>query len=211
LSLADLPNEWSLGLSGKRAALCCTALLGLVVTIACASAVRASGGKTVIVVSAKSAKIGTYAPDRNPTLAAAIKAFGRPSSCAPVRNLSSFASVHWRTLGLRMVFGAYAARPAGVTPCEATRALRLDSAYASGREWETSRSLRGGDSVARLRELYPVAFFRQYTRGVQRLSGWWLVVRSSRVPDSHRFPALLARTKSGRVTEFVVTLAAEGS
>jgi hypothetical protein len=51
---------------------------------------------------------------------------------------------------------------------------------------------------------------RTYRRGVAPVRGWWLVVRTSRVPDLHSVPALLATAQAGRVTGFVVSVHAEG-
>jgi hypothetical protein len=107
-----------------------------------------------------------------------------------------------------MVFGTYG--PGGARPCRARRAIFLDDAHAFGTEWATGRGLRIGDTVARLRRLYPSATLRTYRRGVAPIRGWWLVVRTSRLPDFHRLPALLAKARAGRVTELVVTVHAEG-
>jgi len=70
--------------------------------------------------------------------------------------------------------------------------------------------LRIGDTVTRLRSLYPHATLRTYRPGLAPVRGWWLVVRTSRVPDFHRVPALLATARDGRVTELVLNVHAEG-
>jgi len=64
--------------------------------------------------------------------------------------------------------------------------------------------------VAKLRQLYPHAYRKRYVRGVRLVTGWWLVVRLSRVPDRHWVPQLLATARHGRVTGLVVTVALEG-
>jgi hypothetical protein len=51
---------------------------------------------------------------------------------------------------------------------------------------------------------------RTYTRGVAPVRGWWLVVRTSHLPDFHHIPALLAKTRAGHVTALVVNVHAEG-
>jgi hypothetical protein len=160
-------------------------------------------------VGATAATIGRYDSVRDPTLAGAIGALGRPSSCSQLAKLPVFAAVTWNRLGLRMFFGSYGVIPTR-NPCDSPKRIRLDSAYADGHGWRSSRGLQIGDPVARLRRLYPHAVRKRYPRGIQPLTGWWLVVRTSRVPDLHRFPALLARTDHGRVIEFVVTVQAEG-
>jgi hypothetical protein len=165
-------------------------------------------GTNVIRVGVASETIGPWQVDANPSLAGAIAAFGAPSRCTRVSGLPAFASVKWRGLGLRAVFGTYGS--GGARPCQATRAVRLDNARASSKEWQTGLGLRVGDSVAKLRRLYPAATLRTYHRGVAPVRGWWLVVRINRVPDLHSVPALLATTQAGRVTGFVVSVHAEG-
>ena len=165
-------------------------------------------GTNVIRVGVASETIGPWRVDANPSLAGAIAAFGAPSRCTKVSGLPSFASVEWRGRGLRAVFGTYGI--GGARPCQAVHAVRLDNARASSREWQTGRGLRVGDSVAKLRKLYPAATLRTYPRGVAPVRGWWLVVRTSRVPDLHSVPALLATAQAGRVTGFVVSVHDEG-
>ncbi|HAL26404.1 MAG TPA: hypothetical protein DCP25_06645 [Chloroflexi bacterium] len=163
---------------------------------------------SAIRVGVNTETIGPWRVQANPTLTGAIAAFGPPSRCTKVRGLPSFASVEWRGLGLRAVFGTYGS--GGTRPCQAVHAVRLDNVRASSREWQTGRGLRVGDSLAKLRRLYPQARLRTYTRGVAPVRGWWLVVRTSRVPDLHSVPALLATAQAGRVTGFVVSVHAEG-
>jgi hypothetical protein len=165
-------------------------------------------GTNVIRVTVASETIGPWRVEANPSLAGAIAAFGTPSRCTKVSGLPGFASVEWRGLGLRAVFGTYGI--GGTRPCRAVHAVRLDSARASSREWQTGRGLRVGDRVAKLRRLYPQATLRTYHRGVAPVRGWWLVVRKNRVPDLHFVPTLLATAQGGRVTGFVVSVHAEG-
>ena len=152
--------------------------------------------------------IAAWRVDANPTLAAAIAALGAPTSCRKLRNFGGFATVDWRQLGLRALFGTYGA--GGARPCKAVRVVRLDNARATGKAWRTGRGLRPGDSVTKLRRLYPQARLHPFVRGVSPARGWWLVVRTSRVPDFHRYPALLAEARRGRVTALVVNVQHEG-
>ena len=167
-----------------------------------------AGGSSVIRVGADSQTIGPWRTGTTPTLAAAVAALGRETSCTRLETLPAFATAEWRQLGLRMVFGSYGA--GGARPCRARRAVFLDNAHAYGKQWQTSRGLRVGDSLAKLHRLYPQARLRTYTRGVAPVRGWWLVVRTSRLPDYHQIPALLAKTHAGHVTELVVNVHAEG-
>ena len=155
------------------------------------------------------ARIASFEAATDPSLAGAIRALGVPSSCRRVSGFRSFASVAWRRLRLRMVFGTYGPIPPR-GPCAAAGRIVLDSAFATGPRWRTARGLRVGDSVAKLRRLYPHARRRRFVRGIRPVEGWWLVVRLSRVPDRHLVPRLLATARGGRVTGLVVTVALEG-
>ena len=183
------------------------AILALAVVGGSVSIVQAAD-TSAIRIGVKTETIGPWRVQANPSLAGAIAAFGAPARCRKVTGLPGFASVEWQGLGLRAIFGTYGS--GGARPCHATRRVRLDNARASSKEWQTGRGLRVGDSVAKLRRLYPQARLRTYTRGVARVRGWWLVVRTSRVPDRHSVPALLATAQGGRVTGFVVSVHAEG-
>jgi hypothetical protein len=183
------------------------AILALAVVAGSVSIVRAAD-TSVIRIGVESETIGAWRAHANPSLAGAIAAFGAPSRCRNVSGLPGFASVEWRGLGLRAVFGTYGT--GGARPCQAVGAVRLDNARASSRGWQTGRGLWVGDSVAKLRRLCPQARLRTYRRGVAPVRGWWLVVRTNRVPDLHSVPTLLATAQSGRVTGFVVNVHAEG-
>jgi hypothetical protein len=178
------------------------AVMGVVVPAAL------GGGSSVIQVGVSSQSIGPWRTGTTPTLAAAVAALGRETSCTRLEKLPAFAAAEWRQLGLRMVFGSYG--PGGARPCHARRGVFLDNAHAYGKQWQTSRGLKVGDSVAKLHRLYPQARLRTYTRGVAPVRGWWLVVRTSNVPDHHQLPALLAKTRAGHVTELVLNVHAEG-
>jgi hypothetical protein len=179
-------------------------LAGAGVVVPCAVA----GGSSAIRVGVDSQTIGPWRTGTTPTFAAAVAAFGRETTCTRLETLPAFATAEWRQLGLRMVFGSYG--PGGARPCRARRAVFLDNARAYGKQWQTSRGLKVGDPVAKLHRLYPKARLRTYIRGVAPMRGWWLVVRTSRVPDFHQLPALLVKTQAGHVTELVVNVHAEG-
>lgn len=181
------------------------ALLAVVgVVVPCALA----GGSSVIRVGVDSQSIGPWQTGTTPTFAAAVAALGRETTCTRLKKLPAFAAAQWRQLGLRMVFGSYG--PGGARPCRARGAVYLDNAHAYGKQWQTSRGLRVGDPLAKLHRLYPQARVRTYTRGVAPVRGWWLVVRTSNLPDHHQLPALLAKTHAGHVTELVLNIHAEG-
>ena len=165
-------------------------------------------GSSVIRVGVDSQTIGPWRTGTTPTFAAAVAALGRETTCTRLKTLPAFARAEWRQLGLRMVFGSYG--PGGARPCRARAAVFLDNARAYGKQWQTSRGLRVGDPLPNLHRLYPQARLRTYARGVAPVRGWWLVVRTSHLPDKHQLPALIATTYAGRVTELVLNVHAEG-
>jgi hypothetical protein len=183
-------------------------VLALLAVAGAAVPCAVAGGSNAIRVGVDSQTIGPWRTGTTPTFAAAVAALGRETTCARLKTLPAFATAEWRRLGLRMVFGSYG--PGGARPCRARQAVFLDNARAYGKQWRTGRGLRIGDSVAKLHRLYPQARLRTYIRGVAPVRGWWLVVRTSRLPDYHHEPAPLAKMHAGHVTEFVVNVHAEG-
>jgi hypothetical protein len=95
------------------------------------------------------------------TLRAAIRALGKPTCDWPGHG-QTFAYVTWSHNGQEL-FGTYA--PANFNnphPTSSTCAMNPSDVYvvsitAAGSRWHTDRGLRIGDSVARLRALYPGA------------------------------------------------------
>jgi hypothetical protein len=141
--------------------------------------------------------IGDFKPERNPTLGAAVAAFGTPSS---TREESRGTSCHtgWRELGLRIVFVNLGS---GGSACAASLG-RAQSASAFGRRWRTSRGLKIGDSTRRLRRLYPHALRRGRT--------YRLVAAKSVFGDGGRYSVLAAKTRAGRVRSFRLFIGAAG-
>ena len=87
-------------------------------------------------------------------------------------------------------------------PCR-PRIGRFSTATITSRgDWRTSKGLRTGDSLARLRRLYPTA--------PRRGQWWWLVVRRSPYGDNATYAGLAAKAVRGRVVALVVSYAAGG-
>jgi hypothetical protein len=74
----------------------------------------------------------------------AIRAFGRPDGKNPQGCPNK-----WKKLGVRMVVADFGGGPA----CAGT--TRIQTLVITGRAWQTERGLRIGDSLDRVRELYP--------------------------------------------------------
>jgi hypothetical protein len=80
----------------------------------------------------------------------AIAAFGRPASLTPRRDgYTCVAS--WASLALTMTYNS----------ATCSKSSCFISAVVTGKEWRTAKGLRVGDSLARLRLLYPKAKMRE--------------------------------------------------
>jgi hypothetical protein len=143
--------------------------------------------------------IGGFRVKVDGSLGGAIDALGSPSS-RRLRNGVCY--VAWSGIGVRMQFYNLG----GGNPCGFGTG-RFSNATITGARWRTSKSLRIGDTEARVRRLYPLARFHS-----DRFHGpgWWLVVRYSTIGDGGNYPGLMARVRSGRVSALVVRYAAGG-
>jgi hypothetical protein len=101
--------------------------------------------------------LNTVSKARPPTIARAYTAFGRPSSTKRTSRVSC--TLTWRQHGLRATFVSLG----GAYPTKATCVARLgvlQTATVYGTGVETQGGLRVGDSVERLKELHPEAYFQ---------------------------------------------------
>lgn len=131
-----------------------------------------------IVVSGPDAgrRIGLYHYGSSGSYAAAVKVFGQPSSRGTDNPLASnLCTVRWRRLGLDIGFATSAPRPCG--PTRRGRGAWYGATVYTPR-WYTEKGLRVGDSVARIRRLYPRARFHD----VPPRPPFWSLVRQRR-PD----------------------------
>jgi hypothetical protein len=121
------------------------------------------------------------------TPAHALAAYGRPSA---LRREGTTCTGRWPGASLSLAFLSFEANP-----CSSGIVVR---AVATNRRWHTNRGLRIGNSIARLRALYP--------RATAHRDGWWLVTRHACAEvGGQAFPGLLARTAHRRVAGFVVS------
>jgi hypothetical protein len=170
-------------------------LVGLVAAPAAGAqsfVIKARGSRTTLgTVQA----IGDFKPARNPTLRAAIRAFGEPSSR---RGGGEICRVRWNPLGVRITFQNFG----GVDSCT-PRGGRAQKAVVGGdRRWRTGRGLRLGDGVAKARRLYPNA--RQTARGLRLVQG--ILPFGTPVP----YAVLGARTAGRTVRAFTLFIGAAG-
>jgi hypothetical protein len=123
--------------------------------------------------------------------AAAVAALGPPTQARATANVCR---VSWRRAGITVSFAT--APP----PCSA-RGLREAAWYGMtlhGRRWRNTRGLRVGDSVAKVRRLYPGARFERRVPG--RL--WLVLVRRRR--DELDLARLAVAVERGRVAAIEV-------
>ena len=131
-------------------------------------------------------------------LADARVRFGAPSTTRREQGVACVAA--WPRIGLTLSFLDLS----GGNPCATGGLIR--ATVTSRGTWRTSKGLRKGDSVARLRQLYPGA---RYRRHIHAWTGYWLVTRRAcELGGFEPFPGLLARVRDGRVTALVVATTA---
>jgi hypothetical protein len=173
---------------------CVLLLLGLTSGI-CPSALAApprgdaaAAGYTIRTAQGSVTRIGAFRTRRDPTIGAAVRVFGRPSS----RKLLSRAEcqVDWRRLRLRIYFANFGLPPRGETTCN-PRVGVAQTFTARSRRFRTWNGLRVGHRSATIRDRHPWAEFRRGT--------WWL--RSARSPfgDESEYPVVDAIVSGGRV------------
>jgi hypothetical protein len=139
--------------------------------------------------------IGDFRPSRDPTLRAAIRAYGRPTDR---RGGGESCRVRWVRLGVRITFANFG----GVDSCT-PRGGRAQKAVVEGdRRWRTAKGLRLGNGIARLTRLYPRA--RRGPRGFRLVEG----VLPFGTPQ--RYSVLGARVAGGRVAAFTLFIGAAG-
>lgn len=153
--------------------------------------IRTSGGYV--------AAIGAFHPSRSPTLAAAMRVFGAPSS----RRLTSTVScqVDWRRLRLRITFANLGGHGPGQTTCTPSVG-RAQSFRARGSRFRTVAGLRVGQRSASIVERHPSAEFRE--------GKWWLVTAVSPFGDESEYPVLHASVSGGRVRSLAGVIGAAG-
>jgi hypothetical protein len=127
------------------------------------------------------------------TLAQARQRFGAPSTVR-ARSSGVECNASWPRIGLRLAFLDFSGR--------ACRDGVLVTATITSRSaWRTAVGLRVGDSVARVRRLYPRARLHPAS---PPYTGYWLVTRRTCAEvGAMPYPGLLARVRDGRVTALV--------
>jgi hypothetical protein len=177
------------------------ALLAAAIIASLAAAPAAEGRSFVIHARGSSDSLGTvkrigdFKPDRNATLAAAVRAYGEPSSTA---GGGDTCRVRWRRLGVTILFANFG----GADACEPADGLAQRAVVKRRSRWHTRRGLHIGDHLRKLDRLYP---------GIEpRAGGFPLVTAYSPVGTGGRYTVLGARVRISRVRAFVLFIGAAG-
>ena len=139
--------------------------------------------------------IGDFKPARDPTVGAALDAFGEPSSRR--RFGDTACKLAWHGLGVKVLFANFG----GGGACQEDLG-RAQTARAYGDRWRTVKGLRIGHRLARLRRVYPAA--------TRHGRSWWLSTAVSFIGETHRYPVLAATVRRGRVGSFSLQIGAAG-
>jgi hypothetical protein len=145
------------------------------------------------------ARIGAFHPSRSPTLAAAIRVFGNPTSRRILTN--NDCQVDWRRVRLRIQFANFGGHGPGETTCSPSVG-RAQAFTVRGSRFRTSAGLRVGDQTTSIRRLYPAAELRD--------GSWWLITAVSPFGDQSEYPVLRAIVSGGRVRAIAGWIGAAG-
>lgn len=163
----------------------------------------ALAGSTHVFAVRGDVKIGSFAVRADGSLGGAVGAFGVPTSRRHTYGPGTCTAVwarHGLTIDLYNLGGADA--------CSREGGL-FSRAFLRGPHWMTTKRLRVGDSVTKLRTLDPTARLRSGERYYWP-AGYWLVARTSVTGEGGTYPGLLAEVSGGRVTGFQVRFPAGG-
>lgn len=183
----------------KRLVAICIAALAVLATTAAAhrAPTTALSSGSALVIRADSAglhSLGGFHPLRNPTVGAAVRAFGRPSS-RQARYGGDACDISWEKIGLEMSF-AYYGLGGRWAACQGSRGIakfaRIEGPRAD--RWQTSRGLRIGDSREQLERHHPGA--------VEWEGDYWLAIGYTEVGEATSYPILTATLQAEVVRGF---------
>jgi hypothetical protein len=152
------------------------ALAGGATPAAAAHTINVAGGK----VGGHVSSIGKFRPSSDPSIAAAKRVFGRPSSRTRTSSLSC--DVRWSRLRLRITFASFGGVEPGQTICSDRGGGKAQTFRVRGPRFRTWKGLRVGNREERVRERHPTARFRR--------GSWWLKTSTSLVGEPTEFPVV---------------------
>jgi len=158
-------------------------------TAASAFTIRAAGFQVY--------RIGPFRPRRDATIAAAVRAFGEPSSRRSPG--AGACTVRWSALRLKIIFANFGAP--GYDPCDDGIGLASSFTARFGR-FRSWRGLRVGAPVSRVRARHPNA--SRHGRH------YWVKTGVSPYGDGRRTPVVRAEVAGGRVTALKGYIGAAG-
>jgi hypothetical protein len=170
-------------------------LLGVVVVL-CPATARAAAPRGEVAAASYTirtsggyvARIGAFRIRRDPTIRAAARVFGPPSS--RILTGSGTCQVDWRRLRLRIYFENFGGTAPGETTCSASVG-RAQSFTAGGRRFRSWEGLRVGHRSATILERHHSAEFRR--------GSWWLRTAISPFGDESEYAVVSAIVSDGRV------------
>jgi hypothetical protein len=174
------------------------------------ASVLAAAGSTTIEVpdSGRIVRVGDFRPKQRlgettfpggvaPIRRNAIKAYGKPDGKNPQGCPNK-----WKKLGVRMVTADFGGGP----PCAATTPIQ--QLVITGSRWTTERGLKIGDSLDRVRELYPELkrFSDLYGESSAYRYDWALVLEPSQVAGPpNLIDRLSAKIRARKVVSLTVS------
>lgn len=142
-------------------------------------------------------RIGPFRPRRDPSVGAAERAFGAPSSRR--ERGDSACVVRWSSIRLKILFANFGAP--GESTCAADIG-RAQSFAARGKRFVSWKGLRVGHRSSTIRDRHPVAERRRH--------GWWLRSAVSPFGDGSRYAVVRAAVSDRRVSALTGWIGAAG-
>jgi hypothetical protein len=147
------------------------------------------------------ARLGNWSMLTRPTLAGAIRSYGRPARCAVLDGGNNVVA-SWPVLGMIVRFYTLGLVPAAKTGCSAPASVSVAFATLSGSRWQTPRGLRIGMGVADIARLAPTA--------ERHGSSWWIYRSYNIIGTPGETAPLVANMVRGRIVSFQAGIGAGG-
>lgn len=181
---------------------CASRLLAAAIAPALLAIAPAAGAQSFVVKARGSQTglgsvraIGDFKPATDPTLRAAIRAFGEPTSAT---GGGEICRVRWSDLGVRIRFQNFGGRDS----CTPRGGLAQKAFLIGDRRWRTPRGLHLGDRLRKLTRLYP--------RARRTPFGYRIVAGVLPFGEPHPYAVLGARVADRRVRAFTLFIGAAG-
>jgi hypothetical protein len=185
----------------NRNALLRTVSISLAAAAVAAPAATARPGGTIQTGANGVTALGSWHVATHPSFQSAVRALGAASAVhVHTHGNSCTGTGAWSGLGLRVLFTSFSVDPywGGGSAQKGTI-----SGVSGRRHWQTARGLRVGDSVGKLKRLYP--------RAIRGRGGWAIVYsRHSVVAEGSRLDIVTAQVKANRVSAFTLWIGGAG-